>query len=84
MSLNEVKKVLNINEPLDDFFAYSMSGSEQVAQTIFGIKDTLQPTSEYVAEIKNSEEYKTYIVGLDALTLPTNFSNKKKVYHEHK
>ena len=33
----------------------------RIGLTVFGIKDTLKPTDEYVAEIKDSDAYKSYI-----------------------
>jgi len=36
-------------------------GHYTLKQVIFGVKDTLKPVDEYIAEIKASEEYKNYI-----------------------
>ena len=38
-------------------------------QTIFGVKDTLKPINEYIKEIKNSSEYKEYLLSTVKISL---------------
>ena len=38
-------------------YSFFNIGTYRVSQTIFGIKDTLKPINEYIAEIKKSEQY---------------------------
>lgn len=60
--LDKIKRILDINIPiLDDNFTYEMNKNNQVSMNLFGVKDTLKPIDEYVAEIKASSEYKEYI-----------------------
>ena len=39
----------------------SLNSTYKIQQTVFGVKDTLKPIDEYIAEIKASEAYKAYI-----------------------
>ena len=56
-----IEDVLNFKESSnynsEDAFDVYMSSK----LTLFGIKDTLKPIDEYIAEIKESSEYKKYI-----------------------
>ena len=44
----------------------SEASGEPLKMDFFGIKDTLKPINEYISEIKESEQYKTYIKKLDS------------------
>lgn len=69
LRLKQIKEELNINELLgDDCFKYEMDKHNQVSMDLFGVKDTLKPISEYIEEIKASNEYKEYIYHIDNFT----------------
>ena len=53
---------LDLNIDKDDLINNHID--DVVEQFIFGIKDTLKPIEEYIAEIKDSSEYKEYILKL--------------------
>lgn len=38
-----------------------ITGYKDIGRTFFGVKDTLKPIDEYIAEIKQSEAYKSYM-----------------------
>ena len=54
-----IRKALLIHPTiLDNFKKYIFGLNDSVlSQSIFGIKDTLKPINEYIAEIKKSEQY---------------------------
>jgi len=59
----EVRNLINFN-PDENFNKHRVLEtlrSQAVGQKIFGIKDTLKPIDDYIAEIKQSEPYKTYM-----------------------
>lgn len=59
--LDKIKRELNINSVLiHDFFEYEMNKNNQVSMTLFQTKDNLKPLDEYIAEIKDSEQYKIF------------------------
>jgi hypothetical protein len=51
----------HIKLKIDQLKIKTLFGSYHVSLTLFGVKDTLKPIDEYIAEIKSSSEYKEYI-----------------------
>ena len=59
----EVRNLINFN-PDENFNKYRVLEtlrSQAIGQTVFGVKDLLKPIDIYVSEIKQSEQYKTYM-----------------------
>lgn len=59
----EIREALSIHPAiLDNYKKYTFGLNDSVlSQSIFGVKDTLEPIDVYVSEIKQSEQYKTYM-----------------------
>lgn len=59
----EVRNLINFNpdESFNKYRVLETLRSQAVGQTIFGVKDLLKPIDMYVSEIKQSEQYKTYM-----------------------
>jgi len=85
--LKENRGILNIsfrsrNRVIEDLFcidllqvgfSFDTIGDLAIGQVIFGVKDTLKPIDEYLAEIKESDAYKEYV------KQPTLFKNGDKI-----
>lgn len=63
----EIMNFLGVTFLEDDIFSVETAKEKDgnhlivISQTVFGIKDNLEPIDEYIAKIKESDQYKSYI-----------------------
>ncbi len=60
---HKICSLLSVSAPmLHSYSSYNYYNAFFVKQFIFGIKDNLNPIEDFIEDIKNSNEYKTFIL----------------------
>ena len=82
--LKSLNLVLSYDDEKKCNFKYIDIQSKYLGYSIFGVKDTLKPINEYIAEIKESSEYKEYIsfkIISELVDYLIDFGDIDKVYY---